>query len=499
MKVNRLRVFAASFMHETHSFSPVKADLETFRRADYYLGDEIAKHYRGTRHEFGAVFDLAEQFSWELVHPVAAFTMPSGTVTREAYEHVAKIIVDGLKAGGRFDGILLALHGAMATEHVEDAEAELIRRVRDIVGPDVPIAVTLDIHANVGPDLARYANIVSTYRTTPHVDIYDTAERAGMLLQKAMLGEHRPTLAYAQRPTFNSLDMGRTITGRGPMVDILAKAKSLIDIHKEILDISINAGFDWSDKKNIGSSILVTHDGAPALAQTIADKLIEFAWATRAEKTVTLLSVDEVVEIALKPAEGKGPLLIGDYTDCPGGGAAGDGTNLLSALLKAPVKDVAFASIADPEAAQAGIAAGVGGKVRLELGGKIDPRFGGGPIAIEGVVKSVSDGLVVRKGAYYTGTTTSYGPSCVIRVGEVSIIVATNRVQIDDREQFRIFGIEPESTNILVCKAVNHFRADYEKIGRRLIYAESGGIMSINFKQFPFRNVRRPIWPLDDI
>lgn len=493
------KVFIASFMHETHSFSPVQADLESFRQTGYYIGEEVPARFRGTRHELGGVFDCADRFGWSLDHPIAAYTTPSGTVTHKAYEHVANIIVDGLKSSVPVDGILLVLHGAMATEHLEDAEAELVRRLRDICGPDIPIAVTLDIHANVGPDLARHANIVSTYRTTPHVDMYDTAVRAGTLLQDAMLGKRKPSLAYAQRPMFYSLDMGRTISGSGPMVDILAKAKALIENHDGILDISINAGFDWSDKKHLGSSVLVTHDNVPSLAQAIADELMDFAWSTRAEKTVALLTVDEVVAIALQPAEGEGPLLIGDYTDCPGGGAAGDGTKLLQALLKAPVKDVAVASIADPEAAAAGIAAGVGGTVRVSLGGKIDPRFGGEPIEIEGIITAVSDGDVVRKGSYYTGTTTSYGPSCVIKVGEVSIIVATNRVQIDDREQFRIFGIQPETTNILVCKAVNHFRADYEKIGRRLVYAESGGIMSINFRQFPFKNVRRPIWPLDDL
>lgn len=137
--------------------------------------------------------------------------------------------------------------------------------------------------------------------------------------------------------------------------------------------------------------------------------------------------------------------------------------------------------------------------MQLELGGKIDPKFGGGPVALTGTVKAISDGNVVRRGPYYTGTTIAYGPSCLVQVGEIKIIVATNRVQIDDREQFRIFGIQPETTNVLVCKAVNHFRADFEKIGRQLIYVESGGIMSTNFAQFPFKNVRRPIWPLDDL
>jgi microcystin degradation protein MlrC len=141
----------------------------------------------------------------------------------------------------------------------------------------------------------------------------------------------------------------------------------------------------------------------------------------------------------------------------------------------------------------------VGAKVRLSLGGKLNPRFGGGPLECEATVLQLSDGVAVRKGPYYTGVATTFGPSCLIEVEGVKVIVATHRLQIDDREQFRIFGVDPDKANILACKAVNHFRADFEPIGRRLIYVEAEGLASCNFKQFDYRNVRRPVWPLDPI
>lgn len=495
--MNSFKVFCASFMHETHSFSPVGADLDVFKRTSYHLDDEVPEHFEGTRTELGAVLDLAKRFDWELVLPVSANTTPSGPVTAHAYDHITGLIVDALQAASPVNGVLLALHGAMVTERVADAEGDLLRRVRDVVGPDVPIAVTFDIHANVGPDTAKYANIASTYRTTPHIDMYETAERAGTLLHKAMLGECRPSLSYAQGKMFYSLDMGRTISGRGPMVDILRMADDAMAANRDVLEISVNAGFDWSDKEFVGSSVLVTHDQAPEKAQGIADRLIEFAWETRAKKTMHLLPCDEAMRIAKEDASKPGPLLIGDFTDCPGGGAAGDGTVLLKALLESDLEDVAYASIADPEAVRTCVEAGIGATVQLSLGGKIDPRFGGTPIDVEGTVIAISDGVVVRKGAYATGKTNSYGLSCVLQVGNVKVIIATERVQIDDREQFRIFGIQPETTNILACKAANHFRADFEPMSRRLIYVESGGIMSLNFEQFPFRHVRRPVWPLD--
>jgi microcystin degradation protein MlrC len=494
------KVFSASIMHESHSFCILPASLARFHEAGgYKRDDEIPKAFRGTRTEWGAVFDLADEFGWQVVHPLYANTMPTGPVTREAYEHFSDVILSGLRRAMPVDGLLLPLHGAMLTEHVDDAEGEFLRRIRDIVGPAIPIAVTLDLHANVGPALARHANIVSTYRTTPHVDLYETAQRAGRLLQRAMNGEIRPTVAYAQGRMFNSLDQGRTISGKGPMVDILAKAKAILAREPNILDIGINAGFDWSDKANVGSSVLVTGEGRNPRYQRVADELIEFAWQTRKDKTIELLPLDQAMRIAKEPSNGKGPLLIGDYTDCPAGGGMGDGTNLLKAMIDAGIEDAVLGAISDPAAAEMACKAGIGATVTLKLGGKYDPSFGGKPIEVTGRVLAVSDGNAVRKGPFATGTIAAFGRSCLVQVGTVKVIIASVRNQIDDREQFRIFGIDPERVNVLACKAMNHFRADFEKMGRRLIYADSGGITSFDWKRYPYKRVRRPVWPLDDI
>ena len=260
--------------------------------------------------------------------------MVTGPVTRDAYEHFSDIILPALRRAMPVHGLFLPLHGAMLTEHVDDAEGELLRRVREIVGTTIPIAVTLDLHGNIGPAMAQHADIVSTYRTTPHVDMYETAERAGRILQRTMSGEIQPTVAYAQGRMFDALDQGRTISGKGPMVDILAKAKAILAREPDILDIGINAGFDWSDKANVGPSVLVTGIGESPRYQQVADELIDFAWQTRKMKTIALLPLDEAMRIAKEPANGKGPLLIGDYTDCPAGGGLGDGTNLLKARTR---------------------------------------------------------------------------------------------------------------------------------------------------------------------
>jgi microcystin degradation protein MlrC len=498
MSAEPLTIFIAGVMHETHSFCQLSATLDRFKATGGYLRDgEIPRVLRGTRTEMGAIFDLADRYHWRLIHPLFASTTPSGPVTEEAFEHFSEVILTSLKQAESIDGVLLVLHGAMVTDHVEDAEAELLRRVRGIVGQGKPIAVTLDPHANIGPGLAMYADIVSTYRTTPHVDQYETALRAGELLQRAVRGEINPKVSYAQRPMFYGLDQGRTISGHGPMVDILAKAKSILDNEPDILEISINAGFDWSDKKNVGCSVLVTGNGSTSRAQLIANELIDFAWETRSVKTIELLPLDDVIRIARESPQGPGPLLIGDYTDCPAGGGMGDGTTLLKAMIDGGLEGAVMGAITDPESVRMAMNAGPGTDVEFNLGGKLDPRFGGGPLQVMGRVLVVSDGVAIRKGPFATGVKASFGPSCLIEIAGVKVIVATHRVQIDDREQFRIYGIDPEHVNVLACKAMNHFRADFEKIGRRLIYAESGGLVSTNWSQFPYQKVRRPIWPLD--
>lgn len=493
------RVFCAGVMHESHSFSPVRTDLGFFGTSDgIQRGAEIIDAYRGTRSEPGAIIDLAQEQGWALVFPLFASATPAGPVTEEAFEHFSQVIVEALQREATVDGILLVLHGAMVVDHLPDAEGELLRRVRAVAGNAVPIAVTFDLHGNISDDIARHANIVCAYRTTPHIDQYETARRAGVLLQRAMEGDIAPTVSYAQRPMFDALDQGRTISGHGPMVEMVEMAKAAIGENPDVLDVAVLAGFDWSDKYWTGPSVLVTTDRRPDLGQRIAAQLIDYAWTTRGRKTICMLDLGEAMEIAAAPPTGPGPLLIGDYTDCPGGAGVGDNAALLQALVEARIPNAAFASIADPETVERCHAAGEGRTIRVALGGKLDATYSGRPLEADAKILKLSDGISYRTGPYFTGTQNSFGRSCLLDIGGVKAIVGTYPVQIDDRSQFRLFGIEPDDCNVVACKAINHFRADFEPASRKLIYVDVGGIVSWNFRQFDFRKVRRPLWPLDE-
>src|ERR1700751_2776045 len=373
------RVLTARFMHETNTFSRVPTDMAMIRRRDYHLENEIPEAFRGTRSAFGATFEAAGKFGWSLVHPVSANPNPSGIVTDAAFETISAMILDAIGTKGPIDGVLLHLHGAMVSESHEDAEGEFLARLRRRLGPEVPVVVTLDLHANVTRGMADNASALIAYRTYPHIDQYERAWQGAELLERAMQGETRPRTVIARRPMMYGLDHGRT--QRGPMAELIARGEAL-ERNGEALVVSICAGFSRANIHDVGPSVTVTMDGDTAQGQEIAEEFLDYAWQTRGFTTVKLLPVAEAVALARQGNPGDKPLVVADYTDNPGGGGYGDATAFLKGLGEAGVESVAFHAICDPEAVQEGMRAGIGAKTTLAIGGKTDPAMGGPPLAL---------------------------------------------------------------------------------------------------------------------
>lgn len=493
------RVFAASILHETNSFNRFRTTLDHFRRDHFMIDrDQMANELRGTNSAIGGFLAAAEACNWDFNPVLSAHTIPSGPVSRDAFEAMWEIIRSGLVDAIPIEGVALGFHGSMVVDGFPDAEGEYLRRVRDVVGGGVPIAISLDLHCNVTPAMVECADILTAYRTTPHIDIGETSTRAGLLLDRAMRGEIEPVLYLAQPATLVGVDHGRTITGHGPMVDILAQARALEESETGVLDVSVHAGFPWSDLAEAGPSIVVTADRRDPRFQAFADGLADMIWQSREYLSIEILPVDAAVKIAMDADDRPGPLLIGEYSDSPAGGTYGDATNLLRAMIEAKLENAVVAPLFDPETVDAAFAVGVGVVARFSLGGKCDPRFGGPPVEVEGRVAALSEaGSYLRKGPYQTGVVGHLGRSVRIDVGGVSVIVSSIPNQVDDREMFRMFGIEPETVRIIAAKSMNHFRADFEPMARRLIYTDGGGLASLHFEQFPYRLLRRPIWPVD--
>ena len=490
------RVLTARFMHETNTFSRVPTDMAVIRRRDFHLDNEIPEAFRGTRSAFGATFEAADKFGWTLVHPVSANPNPSGIVTDDAFEQITGMILDTADMKGPIDGVLLHLHGAMVSQSHEDAEGEFLARLRHRLGPDVPVVVTLDLHANVTQRMADNANALIAYRTYPHIDQYERAWQGAELLERAMRGEIRPKTVIARRPMLYGLDHGRT--QQGPMAELIARGEAL-ESCGEALVVSICAGFSRANIHDVGPSVTVTVDGNVERGQAIAGEFMDYAWETRGFTTVKLLPVAEAVALAKRGKPGDKPLVVADYTDNPGGGGYGDATAFLQGLVEAGVDSVAFHAICDPEAVQEGMRSGVGTKTTLTLGGKTDPAMGGGPLSLFGEVTCLTNGRFVAYGPMGGGIERNYGASMVFRVGGIDIIVITNNGQAVDLAQFTSLGIDPTRYRTVAVKSMQHFRAAFEPIVREVILVDTCALCSEIYTPELFTKVRRPIWPLDPI
>jgi microcystin degradation protein MlrC len=487
-------VLTGSISHETNTFSHLRTDLDAFRRGSLLLGDQVAAGRRGTRGALGATFDAAEKYGWTLRHPVAASANPAGFVTSDAYETLVGLLL--AEAPG-IDGALLHLHGAMVSESFEDGEGELLRRLRAIVGPDVPIVVTLDLHGNITELMARSANALIAVRTYPHIDYHERAWQGADLLARAMAGEIRPHTVIARRPMLRGLDGGRTQSG--PMRELIDRGEA-IEAAGEALVVSVCAGFTAADIHDIGPSVTVTTDGPDPTGAAIAESFMDHAWATRNFVSVRHYSIADAVAHAEAGQNGAAqPLVLADVTDNPGSGHYGDTTDLLRAMVAADLQNAAFYAICDPQAVQDGIALGVGATGPLTLGGRHDPASGGGKLTLSGRVVAITDGRFQCFGPMAGGVWRDYGPSLLFRVDGIDIMLITNNSQATDLGQLTSFGVDPTRKATIAVKSNHHFRAAFTPIAREIVTVDGGGLGATILRGGRFKNVRRPIWPLDEI
>ncbi|MCO5966023.1 M81 family metallopeptidase [Sinorhizobium meliloti] len=493
------RILTGHINQETNSFNKIPTTLEHFLAAGLLRGDEIPPAMRGTRTVVGAMFEAAEKFGWEVSHPLIAYAGPGGRLTRETFEQLSDWFLEGAKG---CHGALFELHGAMVAEDHEDPEGEILARLRAVLGPDAPIVAILDLHANVTEKMAANASVLIAVRTYPHIDYYERAWQGAELLDRALRGEIRPRTFIAKRPMLFGLDGGRTQVG--PMCELINRGNEL-EASGKALVVSVCAGFELSDIYDVGPSVTVTADKDTTEAQCIAEELMDYAWETR-EFVSTPWAEANAVQAAEYAKSGEldaeKPLVLADTSDNPGGGAYGDATELLRAMIAADLQNAAFHAIFDPAAVQAGIAIGVGNRGRIVLGGKHDPEKGGGPLEVEGLVVSITDGHFRCYGPSFLGggIWNSFGPSLMLRVGGIEIVVISRNGQGVDLAQLTSLGIDPLRCATIALKSSHHFRAAFEPIAREVLMVDSGGLIgSQTASNAVYHHVRRPIWPIDDV
>ena len=489
----------AGYQHETNTFAPSLADWAAFNRGDsfpaFVHGQAMVDKLTGINIPVGGFIDAAKRQGWTLVPSCWAGAIPSSFVTQDAFERIAGVIcADALAARnkGGLDGIYLDLHGAAVAEHEPDSEGALIARLRAIVGPNLPIVVSLDLHANVTHRMLREADALVAYRSYPHVDMAETGERAAVLLARRFKAGQRLPMA-AQRLPF-LIPLNAQSTWMQPAQGLFDALLALDKAHGAVLSFCM--GFPASDFDECAP--MVWGHGP---SQAAVDQAVQALYALVAEPTqwrLDILSAREAVTQAMALAErADKPVVVADTQDNPGAGGDSNTTGLLHALLAQGAGrrfpgQVALGLMFDAAAARAAVAAGVGAQIELALGTAV-PTFTGQPSdpPVRGrfTVRALSDGACTLTGPMMTGLTVQLGACACLEIDGVQIAVVSGKKQLLDRELLRMVGIQPEAMRIIVVKSSNHFRADFQPIASQVLVAKAAGPMAADPADLPWQHL----------
>ncbi|OCK55312.1 M81 family metallopeptidase [Bradyrhizobium sp. LMTR 3] len=483
------RIAVGGFLHETNTFAPTKATYADFVHGGGWPamahGPDVLKVMRKINVGLAGFVEAAEANGWELVPTISAAASPSAHVTTDAFERVMKEMVDGIANAGPIDAVYLDLHGAMVTEQHDDGEGEILARVRKVIGPDLPLVASLDLHANVSPEMVAHADALIAYRTYPHVDMADTGRACAKHLALLLRTRQRLAKAFRQLPFL--IPISWQCTNDQPTRGIYEQLAAFESA--AVPTLSFAPGFPAADFPHCGPSVFA-YGRTQADADAAADKIVALVEGHEDDFDGRIYSPDDGVRLAIELAKtAKKPIIIADTQDNPGAGGDSDTTGMLRALVRNHASRAATGVIYDPESAKAAHAAGVGATVTLALGGKSGIP-GDAPYKETFVVEKLSDGKFVAPGPYYGGRDMDMGPSTCLRIGDVRVVVGSYKAQLADQAMYRYVGIEPTEQKILVNKSSVHFRADFEPIAEKLLICAAPGAMPADTAALPWTRLR---------
>lgn len=482
------RIAIGGFLHETNTFAPTKATYDDFVHGGGWPsmthGGDVLKVMRNINAGLAGFVETAEANGWELVPTVAAGATPSAHVTTDAFERIVGEMVDRLAAAGPVDGVYLDLHGAMVTEHHDDGEGEILARVRKAIGNDVPLVASLDLHANVSPEMIANADALIAYRTYPHVDMADTGRASARHLALLLKTKQRLAKAFRQLPFL--IPISWQCTNDQPAKGIYETVAALQSA--AVPTVSFAFGFPAADFRDCGPSVFA-YGRTQADADAAADRIAALVEGHENDFDGRIYSPDDGVRLAMElAATATRPIVIADTQDNPGAGGNSDTTGMLRALVRNGASG-ATGVICDPQSAKAAHAAGVGTTLTLDLGGKSGIP-GDTPYRETFVVEKLSDGKFVAPGPFYGGRDMDMGLSACLRVGDVRVVVGSYKAQLADQAMYRYVGIEPTAQKILVNKSSVHFRADFEPIAAKLLICAAPGPMPADPATLAWKHLR---------
>jgi microcystin degradation protein MlrC len=482
------RIAIGGFQHETNTFSSTPASLADFEAPDAWpgltRGGAMLEAVAGINLPAAGFVQEVRSLRHELVPLTWCSAQPSGRVTRDAYEHISALLLEDLQHADGVDGVYLDLHGAMVAEHIDDADGELLRRVRALLGPDVPIVASLDYHANVSTLMARAASALVSYRTYPHVDMAECGAESARVLRD-LLGRPRPAAALEQVDFLIPLTSQSTLVE--PMCSLMDQARRLLQ--SPLLSVCLMPGFPAADVADCGPAAYACGFGDDAAREAVANMVREVR-AREHEFRLDLYSVEQAILETTKHAVPRGrPIILADTQDNPGGGGHADTMSLIKALVASGSRAVLAGVVCDPEAAARAHAAGEGAFIDLRLGAG-SGTAGETPLAARYKVLALGDGHFTGTGPFYRGGRFELGPMALLEVGGVHIAVASRKQQAADQAMFRHLRAEPAGYAVLALKSSVHFRADFGSFASRILVVEAPGPNVADPARLPFTRLR---------
>ena len=479
-----MRIFAASIGTETNTFSPIPTALESFHESFYAPPGQHPEDAKLCTAPFWVARRRARAEGWTLVEGSCSFAEPAGLVSRAAYEQLRDEVLGQLRAAMPVDGVLLGLHGAMVADGYDDCEGDLIAHVRQIVGATVPVGVELDPHCHMTQKRVKNATLIICFKEFPHTDFVERGEEVVELTLQAVRGQIKPVMSLCDCRMIGSFP-----TTLQPMRGFVDKISAL-EGKNGVLSISIAHCFPYADVPEMGARILVVTNNQRAYGDQLARTLADEFFAMRGKTQPDYYSPDEAIDIALKD---KGPVVIADPSDNPGGGAPGDSTMILRRLIERDIAGAALAPIWDPMAVRLCFMAGEGGKLRLRFGGKTAPTSGQ-PIDAEVTVTR----LVRDATQTFVGAKVPLGDCAAIHLGGIDVVLITKRTQALGTDMFTGMDVTIKDKRIVVVKSTNHFHAAFAPHASRVLYCDASGPIPRDHRKVPYSRVQRPIWPLEE-
>ena len=484
-----MKIGVGGIFHETNTFPKKFTAMENFNRFKY-IGEDIISNFKDSKTSLGGFISSAREFGDTIIPTFYAAATPSGMISAPAFKELISLFIDNMVNYDEIDGFLLAQHGAMCVENFDDAEGYLIKLIKSKI-KDKLLVVTTDYHANISPEMVRSSDCIVGYDTYPHTDIFERAVDAYHIARDALTEKFKISNILLKLPI---LGIPQAITTENGIIKNAMEMVHSYEKQDDILNITLAGGFCYADVKSSGISIIVSYGDQAQKARAAILDIGSYIWENRKELKVKNTDVKTAIQSVLEAD--KFPVILVDVADNIGGGTPGDGTVILSELIKNKVQD-AVVVISDKEAVCKSLSIGVGERINLEVGGKSED-YHGRPVFISGYIKLISDGEFINTGRNMTGLKTKMGKSVLILSDGIKLVLTEHPTPPNDPGMLQSMGIDVRRERAIVVKGAIAWKTGIDFTPENIIYVDTPGLTNSNLGSFNFVNINRPVFPLDD-